>query len=176
MKARWWSAISAAAILVSCNQKPADQNGSPEQFNQTGQQPVSADSIASELVNGNFAQAAEMARSATRATPADPQYFLLLARAEARLGNLGYAVEALDNAFKQGFHDPRGAVNHPDFDKIRSSAAFQQLLRQWRISTATTPKAAAQSAPASVTRAGDVSIVEQGGRTRIQAGDVVIED
>lgn len=176
MKVRLWGALGAAVILVSCNQKPADQNGSPDQSNQSAQQPVSADAIASEIANGNFAQAADMARAATRATPSDPQYFLLLARAEARLGNLGYAVEALDSAFQQGFHDPRGAVNHPDFDKIRGAGAFQQLLRKWAISGAAPTRSATQSAPASVTRAGDVSIVEQGGRTRIQAGDVVIDD
>jgi hypothetical protein len=170
--------MALAFLLVSaCGAEPSEI---PQQENGAAKVvPASAspEVIAAEISNGNFGRAAELARAAAEGKSGNPEIFLLLARAEARLNNTGYAVEALDKAFENGFHDPRGAVDHPDFDKIRNASTFRSLLKKWSISAAASPAPrASQSAPSSVTRAGDVSIIESGGKTRIQAGDVVIED
>jgi hypothetical protein len=170
-------------MVAGCNQKQKKAEAdAPSAGNATAggtdsAAPASPEDIAAEIAGGNYGRAADLARAATATRTADPQLYLLLARAEARLENRGYAVEALNRAFENGFHDPRGAVNHPDFDKIRKSPEFQRLLQQWSIGGARAATTrAASSAPSAVTRAGDVSITETGGHTRIRAGDIVIDE
>lgn len=167
--------ITLAILTAACQDKagaPAD-DGNAAASSQT----PTPEAISAALSSANYGQAAEMARAASKAQPNDPQLFLLLARAEARLNNLGSAVEALDMAFQKGFHDPRGAANHPDFDKIRRAPEFQALLKKWSLGAASSAAARQnEGADRSVTRAGDVSISEGTGGTRIQAGDIVIEE
>lgn len=133
--------------------------------------------ITHELNQGNLGKAAEMATAATKANPSDPALLILLARIEARRQNVGDAIAALRSAFAQGFHDPRGALNHPDFDGIRGEEAFITIVAQFAVPA----KAARKPAPAPVSsssiRAGDVSIVESvDGHSRIRAGDIEIRD
>ena len=170
---------SACLVLAACGQN----SGGGAQGNDTGAAAgavASAQDISAEMANGNFGRAAELARAAVQAQPGNAEILLILARAEARLNNVGYAVDALDKAFANGFHDPRGAVRHPDFDKIRTTPAFRNLLKNWNLASGSggggSSSGAADSGPSSLTRAGDVSITETGSGTRIQAGDVVIED
>lgn len=182
MRALFVTLLGASLLAAGCNDKAKNppQDAAPQaETNETApeaapESTASVEDITSEMTSGNFARAAELAREATAAQPSNPDLFLLLARAEARLGNQGYAIDALNQAFEKGFHDPRGAVNHPDFDKIRGTQAFQSLMKKWGIQASAVPSKAKPSA--SVTRAGDVSITESGGHTRIRAGDIVIEE
>lgn len=132
------------------------------------------------LAQGNLAEAADLARSIILVNPNKPEVYLLLARAEARLKNTGNATDALSMALDKGFHDPRGAINHPDFDQIRNDEQFIALSRKYA-AKASPSKAAASKSPPSQNRStitsGDVSITEdENGRSRIRAGDIVIED
>ena len=132
------------------------------------------------LSQGNLAEAADLARSIILVNPNKPEVYLLLARAEARLKNTGNATEALSTALDKGFHDPRGAINHPDFDQIRNDEQFIALSRKYA-EKASPSKASAPKSPRPQNRstitAGDVSITEdENGRSRIRAGDVFIED
>ena len=132
------------------------------------------------LSQGNLAEAADLARSIILVNPNKPEVYLLLARAEARLKNTGNATDALSTALNKGFHDPRGAINHPDFDQIRNDEQFIALSRKYA-AKASSSKASASKSPRSQNRttitSGDVSITEdENGRSRIRAGDIIIED
>ena len=136
----------------------------------------SPQSIAQELAAGNYEKAARAAEQAIAANPADAELHLLLARAEARLQNIGAAVAALQGSFDAGFHDPRGALNNPDFDGIRSNPIFVKFASQFdrKQKVVSGP---ARSKPISTIRAGDVSIIENAdGSSRIRAGDIELED
>ncbi len=132
--------------------------------------------IAQELSSGNYERAAKAAQQAVTANPADAELHLLLARAEARLQNVGAAVAALQAAFDAGFHDPRGALNNPDFDGIRANPVFAKFVSQFE-RKARAAVGQVRSAPVSSIRAGDVSIIENGdGSSRIRAGDIELRD
>lgn len=139
------------------------------------------------LAADNNEEAVTIARKAIEENPTVPEVHLLLARAEARSQNIGNAVTALRKSFELGFHDPRGALAHPDFDRIRSISEFQTLSRQFAASAnngkpeVTNVEKAADPKPKRVIseriQAGDVSISSRSdGSGRIRAGDVVIED
>lgn len=174
---RLLTSACAALLLVGCDllqdkKAPAEAPGASA----TGEVTIpDAAAITLELGQGNLGKAADMATAATQANPSDPALFLLLARIEARRQNVGNAVAALKSAFAAGFHDPRGAMNHPDFDGIRNDKAFAALAAQYApAKTAARPVA---KVPSSSVRAGDVSITETAdGHSRIRAGDVEIRD
>lgn len=135
-----------------------------------------ASSIARDLADGNYEQASRSAEKAIAANPKDAELYLLLARAEARLQNIGKAVRALETSFEAGFHDPRGALDHPDFDTIRSSGIFADFASRF---SRTQREGAVRPVRPTVSSisAGDVSIIEgSDGHSRIRAGDIVIED
>ena len=132
--------------------------------------------IAKDLSSGNYERAAKAAQQAVAANPADAESHLLLARAEARLQNVGAAVAALQAAFDAGFHDPRGALNNPDFDGIRANPIFAKFASQFE-RKAQAAVGQVRSAPVSSIRAGDVSITENDdGSSRIRAGDIELRD
>lgn len=155
----------------STEQSSRGETGSAEQTEVPG-----ATSIAKDLSSGAYDKAVEGAQAAIAVDSHNPELLLLLARAQAKLQNVGEAVKALNASFEAGFHDPRGALNNPDFDGIRTNpifAAFANGYQRKQVRRATTPLSEQMS---SIT-AGDVSIHEsRDGRARIRAGDVVIED
>jgi hypothetical protein len=81
-------------IMAACEQKPATSLGEGNSAAATSQS-SSSEAIAAELSQGNFGQAAEMARTASLAKPNGPQLSLLLRSAEARPNNLWPSVDAL---------------------------------------------------------------------------------
>lgn len=167
---------SAAAILLLSACDSSKDTGEAGAAADAGQPAPDAAAITLELSQGNLGKAAEMAAAATQANPSDPALSLLLARIEARRQNVGNAVAALKSSFDAGFHDPRGALNHPDFDGIRNDKAFAALVSQYAAPAKATRKAAAP-APSSAITAGDVSIIESAdGHSRIRAGDIEIRD
>jgi len=170
--------LSAILFLSACDKFRGD--GEPEAQAVAASDAMrlapDAAAITLEMSQGNLGTAAELATAATQANPSDPALFLLLARIEAKRQNVGNAVSALQAAFGAGFHDPRGALNHPDFDGIRKERAFLALVQQFSPAKAAS-KAVAAPAPSSSIRAGDVSIVESAdGHSRIRAGDIEIRD
>ena len=173
-----FSVACTALLLTGCDllkdkESPVDTASVVPAATEAATAPDAA-AITLELSQGNFGKAADMATAATLANPSDPALFLLLARIEARRQNVGNAVAALRSAFAAGFHDPRGAMNHPDFDGIRSDQAFAALAAQYAPAKAVRRVA---DAPSSSVRAGNVSITETAdGHSRIRAGDVEIRD
>ena len=167
------AALLGALILVGCNKLP---NSEPDAKLTSGQAAPSAATIALDLSSGNYGKAAKGAQVAIDADPQNPELHLLLARAQARLQNVGDAIKALQVSFDTGFHDPRGALNNPDFDGIRANPIFasfvsrfqnKQVLRSDKYMTR----------PASSITAGDVSIIDsRDGHSRIRAGDIELED
>lgn len=132
--------------------------------------------IAQDIAAGNYGKAVRSAEQAIASNPNDPEMYFLLARAEAKLQNVGNATKALQASFDAGFHDPRGAMNHPDFDAIRSNRIFAELANRSSHSEHSAPARSVDPAVSTVS-AGNVSIIEgSDGRSRIRAGDVVIED
>jgi hypothetical protein len=133
--------------------------------------------VAGLLAAGDYKSASNAARSALIADKQNPQLLLLLARAEAKQMNVGAAVDALEASFDTGFHDPRGAINNPDFDQIRNARLFSALARKYGISQSSNESTSRPKPTRSNIRTGDVSITETSdGRTRIRAGNIVIED
>lgn len=133
--------------------------------------------VAGLLASGDYKSASEKARSALTMDEQNPEMLLLLARAEAKQMNAGAAVDALQASFDAGFHDPRGALNNPDFDQIRNARPFSALARKYGISQSSKASTSRPKSPKSNIRTGDVSITETSdGRTRIRAGNIVIED
>jgi YARHG domain len=92
---------------------------------------ITAQEIAGELTAKNNGRAAELARQAVQTNPNDPSLFFLLARSEALLRNTGSATGALQNAFNRGYDDPRSALAHSDFDGIRATPEFQNLVAKY---------------------------------------------
>lgn len=171
----FFAVMLSAAGLAGCDQQPSATSAAVSDVDAQSATP-SAASIAQDLASGDYDKAAKAAEKAVAANPADPELHLLQARAQARLQNVGAAVGALQAAFNAGFHDPRGALNNPDFDGIRANGIFAQFAAKYQRKQS--PGAAKpRSAPASSITAGDVSIIESAdGSSRIRAGDVVIED
>lgn len=172
------ASVAALLSLSACDKLTGDGEPAPQAGVAPDAAPPAPDAaaIALAMSQGNLGTAAEMATAATQANPSDPALFLLLARIEAKRQNVGNAVSALQSAFGAGFHDPRGALNHPDFDGIRKDKAFVALVQQFSPAKAAS-KAAAAPAPSSSIRAGDVSIFESAdGHSRIRAGDIEIRD
>ena len=133
-------------------------------------------SIAQDLAAGNYDKAAKGAQLAIDADPSKPELQLLFARAQARLQNVGEAVAALQACFEAGFHDPRGALENPDFDAIRANPIFIDFARKFQRKQAVSP-ARSRSGPASSITAGDVSIIEgRDGHSHIRAGDIDLKD
>jgi hypothetical protein len=174
-------AFSGALFLAGCDSssRSGEQEDAPqaEQKAETDPVPVpDAAAVAREISAANYGEAARLAEAALSDRPGDPEMYLLLARAQARLQNVGSAVNALQAAFDAGFHDPRGALNHPDFDGIRTNRIFAEFVSRFQRSQSKGAAKPAGPAGSSV-RAGDVSITEDSnGKTRIRAGDIVIED
>lgn len=164
--------------MAGCDQigqKTQDKNASAEAGSTASK--VRQEAINEALAVSNFGEAASLARDAIAESPSVPELYLLLARAEARLNNMGNAVSALRRAFELGFHDPRGALNHPDFDGIRNGSEFARLAQKYAPRPTSQAKPASHAPDTETVRAGDVSITEHSdGSTRIRAGDVVIED
>lgn len=159
--------------LAACDAKsplPVDQPIKLEE------KPPSASSIAQLLSIGNYNTAKQAAERAIAADPSNAELHLLLARAEAQLQNVGSAVTALQASFDAGFHDPRGAINNPDFDGIRANATFLKFARKFE----PTPRVSSgrgRTPPSSSIQAGDVSIIEHAdGSSRIRAGDIELRD
>jgi len=178
----------AMLMLAACNTgSSSSENTKDGAASESGLNDGSSESIESQLANannslaqGNLTEAADLARSIILVNPNKPEVYLLLARAEARLKNTGNAIDALSKALDKGFHDPRGAINHPDFDQIRNDDQFIALSRKYA-GKASPAKASASKSPPSQNRStitsGDVSITEyENGRSRIRAGDIIIEE
>lgn len=162
--------------LSACGQQDSSPQGSATDSVVDARGAAPAAVIAEALSSGNYGKAAEAANAALATDPSNPELYFLLARAEARLQNVGSAVKALQASFDSGFHDPRGALNNPDFDGIRDNPIFTAFANGFR------PKSQQGSsktpaAPTSRVTAGNVSIVEgPNGETSIRAGDLIIED
>lgn len=173
------AALAAALALSGCDKMPSStsENAPAEQSSQANV--PDAASIADELSSGNYDNAVKAAQAAIEADPRNPELLLLLARAQARLQNVGEAVKALKASFDAGFHDPRGALNNPDFDGIRTNPVFVEFASKYqhKQTGATTSTARSRSAPTSSITAGDVSIIEGGdGHSYIRAGDIELKD
>lgn len=179
---------TAMLMLVACDTGSSSSKSTEDgAASESGPTEGSFDNIESQLASaynslsqGNLAEAADLARSIILVNPNKPEVYLLLARAEARLKNTGNATDALSTALNKGFHDPRGAINHPDFDQIRNDEQFIALSRKYASKTSPS-KASASKSPRPQNRStitsGDVSITEdENGRSRIRAGDIIIED
>lgn len=167
-------ALTALLVLAGCNKSTPGETAPTNAATPA----VALSGIAEKLAQDNVGAAVDDAKMLIAAEPDNAEAYLLLARGEARQDNAGNAVAALETAFNKGFHDPRGALGHPDFDRLRDNRSFVALARRYG-----TQRSAASSAPrrpaveTSVIRAGDVSIMESSdGHGRIRAGDVVIED
>lgn len=178
----------AMLMLAACDTgSSSSENTKDGTASESGSTEGSSDNIESQLANaynslaqGNLAEAADLARSIILVNPNKPEVYLLLARTEARLKNTGNATDALSTALDKGFHDPRGAINHPDFDQIRNDEQFIALSRKYASKTSPS-KASASKSPRPQNRttitSGDVSITEdENGRSRIRAGDIIIEE
>lgn len=170
--------VLCVAMLSACDQLPQKdpqekvEAESPKATNS----PPGVVEISQALADGNYREAAESAQAAIDASPHDAELFLLLARAQARLHNVGSAVQALQMSFDEGFHDPRGALNNPDFDGIRTNRIFVEFASRFQGKQPVGRQPSRQTVDSSI-RAGDVSITEGGdGRVRIRAGDVTIEE
>lgn len=177
--------LMSALALASCNKSPTEKSGekleaSPSQGSSLSIPDVAASSLAisQALAAGNYDSAAKQAQEAVNATPQNADLLLLLARAQARLQNVGDAVQALQASFDAGFHDPRGALNNPDFDGVRSNPIFAEFARKFQRKQAVGLKQSrARSGPTSSITAGDVSIIEgRDGRSIIRAGDIELKD
>lgn len=178
------AALAMALTLSGCEKLPSSgTEGKPSaQASQggsgTSEQATVLDAadIARELSSGNYDNAVKGAQAAISADPQNPELFLLLARAQARLQNVGAAVKALQAAFDAGFHDPRGALNNPDFDGVRTNPIFAEFANKFQRKQ---PSSASKSrsSPVSSITAGDVSIIEgSDGHSRIRAGDIDLRD
>ena len=177
------TALVGALVLTGCNKFPT--SGSDEKVatapsqdpSAIGQDTApSAATIAQNISDGNYDKAAKGAQVAIDADPQNPELLLLLARAQAKLQNVGDAVKALKASFYAGFHDPRGALNHPDFDGIRANPIFVDFATKFQRNQAR-DTSRSRSRPASSIAAGDVSIVEgRDGHSHIRAGDIQLND
>lgn len=152
-----------------------NQSGSVDQ--PTGSTSSSAErmnAIRAALVARNFGEAATLARSLVNDAPGDPEAQLLLARAEALLGNIGNAVESLDRAVTAGLANPVEALADPAFSSMRNDSRFVALSA--RVQPA--PMANAPALPkqrATTTDRPEVEISTRDGEDYIRAGDVVID-
>jgi hypothetical protein len=165
-----------AASLSSCDKQPAQSDGHSGAASADQEQAPAAASIAQDLAAGNYDAAAKAAELAVAANPGDAELHLLQARAQARLQNVGAAVAALRASFDAGFHDPRGALNNPDFDGIRANPIFAKFASQFARKSKAAPSES-RSGPTSSITAGDVSIIENSdGSSRIRAGDIELRD
>lgn len=160
-------------LLTGCDKK-APEPAAPTQT-VDAKRPDTA-TIAENLAARDYEAAAKNAKAAIASEQHNPELYLLLARAEARLQNVEEAIEALQKSFDEGFHDPRGALNNPDFDGIHSNSAFLELALRYA-DNERAPQKRKPGAATGTIRAGDVSITEgKGGHSRIRAGDVEIGD
>ena len=161
------SVIGAALLLSACDKKTTAPSGVPQAI-ETPQ--ADASSIAEDISAGNYQIAASNAQKALGVEPHNAELYLLLARSEARLQNAGEAVGALQKSVSEGLHDPRGALNHPDFDGIRTTEAFTNLAARY-------VEGRSSGSQENTIQAGDASISEDGhGHSHIHAGDIDLKN
>lgn len=132
---------------------------------------ASVDSVSSELQAGNFGRASELAAQLVSANPSDPQAHLLYAKAEARLGNAGNAVRAVERAILAGLTDVSLVLKDPAFEALRSDPAFRRL--SVRFAAAPGPSRLVENEERIT--AGDVSISSGSDGEVIRAGDLVLD-
>jgi len=177
------TALVGALLLTGCNKFPTSGSeekvaAEPTQGSSAASQDEapSAASIAQDLSAGNYENAAKGAQAAIDADLGNAELLLLLARAQAKLQNVGEAVKALKTSFDAGFHDPRGALNNPDFDGIRANPIFLEFANKFQRKQVGIANRSRSGSASSIT-AGDVSITGgRDGQSHIRAGDIQLDD
>ena len=67
--------------------------------------------------------------------PESPYVWITLARAQARTGREGRAIESLERAVETGFSDAAFLEEHADLEPLRGEERFQRLIRALRDSS-----------------------------------------
>lgn len=170
----------AALALAGCDGMSEDRTTGDE-ISQADQAktglsgPEQLNAVRAAIIARNFGEAATLARAAVTNNPEDPEVQLLLARAEALLGNSGNALHALERAVTAGIAKPAEAILDSAFDSLRNDsrfAAIEALVQPAaKVDAPMPPKR--QSAP--VSERPEVEIGTRNGKDYIRAGDIVID-
>ena len=133
------------------------------------------DQARAEIVARNYGSAAELAREATKAEPANPAAYLELARAEVLRGNHSAGLSALRTAIEKGLPDAARALEDPAFDSIREDREFALLVERASPRSGHSATAARSNREPAPRDEPEVEISTRNGEDYIRAGDVVID-
>jgi len=120
-----------------------------------------------ELNKNNFGKSVEITVRVTHSDAGNTEAYFIESQARSMTADLKSALDALEQAFKNGFKDIERVTKERRFDPLRSAPEFEELLHRYGFSSA--PRIGEQEL-----RAGNVSIKEEAGTQVIKAGDIVL--
>jgi len=120
-----------------------------------------------ELDKKNFGRSIEITVRITKSDSGNVEAYVVESQAASMAGDAKAAIDALEQAFQNGFKDIERVTKERRFDPIRSLPEFQEMLRRRGFTSSATVGEKEVSA-------GNVSIKEEAGTQVIKAGDITL--